>query len=160
MCSVISLVKKTGEEHFDNSYIIHGAIIHHYLILSRDVTLPVIFSDVKVIIGTQTFYAHKNILAALSRYFAAMFESSMKEVEEGEIRITDIFANIMQEIFRFIYTGKINVGITMITDLFIVADMYGLDVLLAIYKEAIISNMILDNIGSILTYIERLNNAE
>ena len=56
MHSVISLVKKTGEEHFDNSYIIHGAM--------TDVTLPVIFSDMKVIIGTQKFYAHKNILEA------------------------------------------------------------------------------------------------
>ena len=46
------------------------------------------------------------------------------------------------------------------TDLLIVADMYGLDELITICEEAIISNMGLDNIGSILTNIERLNNAE
>ena len=84
----------------------------------------------------------------------------MKEVEEGEIRITDISTNIMQEIFRFIYTGKMNVEMTMITDLFILAVTYGLDVLLEICEKVIISNMSLDNIGSILTDIERFNNAE
>ena len=113
-----------------------------------------------VIIGTQTFYAYKNILAAWSRYFAAMFESSMKGVEEGEIRITNISVNITQEIFRFIYTGKISVEITMITDLFTISDMYELDELLAICEEPIISNMSLDNIGSILSDIKQLNNAE
>ena len=60
----------------------------------------------------------------------------------------------MQEILRFIYTEKINGEQTTMTDLLIAADMYGLDGLITICEEEIISNMSLDNIGSILTDIE------
>ena len=116
------------------------------------------FSDIKIVVGTQTFSAHKCILAAQSHYFAAMFESNMKEVKEGEVHITDISANIMEEILRFIYTGKISVEQTRMTDLLIVADMYGLDELITICEEEIISNMSLENIENILTVTDRLSN--
>ena len=116
------------------------------------------FSDVKIVVDKKKFFVHKGILAARSRYFPAMFESNMKEAEEVEIRITNISANILQEVLRFIYTGKIDVEMTMITDLLIVADMYGLDGLSAICEEAIMSNTNLENIESILTVIDRLGN--
>ena len=116
------------------------------------------FSDIKIVVGTQTFSAHKCILAAQSHYFAAMFESNMKEVKEDEVHITDISANIMEEILRFIYTGKISVEQTRMTDLLIVADMYGLDELITICEEEIISNMSLENIENILTVTDRLSN--
>ena len=51
------------------------------------------FSDIKIVVGTQIFHAHKGILAAKSRYFAAMFESNMEEVKNSKINITDIPAN-------------------------------------------------------------------
>ena len=96
------------------------------------------FGDLKIVVDEKTFFVYKGILAARSRYFADMFKFNMKEVEEGVIHITDISANIMQEILRFIYTGKIDIDMTMATDLLIAANMYDLAGLSAICGEAIL----------------------
>ena len=63
------------------------------------------FCDVCLIIGRQRFHAHRNILAAASSFFKAMFLSGMEEQEQSEIQLHDISAEIFQVLIKFLYTG-------------------------------------------------------
>ena len=53
------------------------------------------------------FKAHKAILAARSPVFAAMFEHGMAECRANRVNITDVEPDILAEVLRFIYTGRV-----------------------------------------------------
>ncbi|VDM36143.1 unnamed protein product [Hydatigera taeniaeformis] len=53
------------------------------------------------------FKAHKAILAARSPVFAAMFEHGMTESRANRVNITDVEPDILGEVLRFIYTGRV-----------------------------------------------------
>ena len=53
------------------------------------------------------FKAHKNVLSAVSPFFDKVFQSEMKENEEGIIRFEEISASILEDVLEFIYTGHV-----------------------------------------------------
>ena len=53
------------------------------------------------------FKAHRNVLSAVSPFFARLFQSEMKEKEEGIIRFKEISASILEDVLKFIYTGHL-----------------------------------------------------
>ena len=53
------------------------------------------------------FKAHRNVLSAVSPFFARLFQSEMKEKEEGIIRFEEISASILEDVLEFIYTGRV-----------------------------------------------------
>ena len=53
------------------------------------------------------FKAHRNVLSAVSPFFARLFQSEMKEKEEGIIRFEEISASILEDVLEFIYTGHV-----------------------------------------------------
>ena len=63
-------------------------------------------SDVIIECGEEKFECHKNILAARSPVFKAMFEANMKEANSGTVEIDGIEPNVLSEMLHFIYTGK------------------------------------------------------
>jgi speckle-type POZ protein len=68
------------------------------------------FSDVTFKVDDQEFKAHKNILAARSEVFAAMFghptkKQSSKKMEIVEIKYIE--PDVFKEVLRFIYTGLV-----------------------------------------------------
>ena len=71
----------------------------HCLLKSKD------FCDIKVCVSNQTFSAHKNILAAASPYFHAMFTSGMTEQDKDCVEIKCISPDIFEKVLQFIYTG-------------------------------------------------------
>ncbi|XP_055844545.1 speckle-type POZ protein-like [Episyrphus balteatus] len=86
-----------------------------------------ILSDVKLVIDEVEFPAHKNILAARSDVFKAMFQHDMKETKSGRVVITDVKPEVVQEMLHFIYTGSSPKIKEMAVELFIAADKYALD---------------------------------
>ena len=86
-------------------------------------------SDVNFNIDGRDFPAHKNILAARSEVFAAMFKHPTKENLTNQIKIEDIEPDVFHEMLRFIYTGRVPLKMleTMAASLFIAADKYLLD---------------------------------
>lgn len=65
------------------------------------------FSDVILCVGEKvSFSVHKAILAARSPVFSAMFEHEMEEKKQNRVDITDMDAEVLREMLRFIYTGK------------------------------------------------------
>ena len=53
--------------------------------------------------------AHRNVLSAVSPFFARLFQSEMKENEEGIIRFEEISASILDDVLEFIYTGHVEI---------------------------------------------------
>lgn len=115
------------------------------------------FSDVKLIIGDKELNVHKNVLAARSRVFAAMFDHPMKEQQENKVEIEDIDYDVMQQILHFIYTGKVNVekAIPLYSDLLIAADKYELDGLKLLCEDSLIVKLSLRNVGTLLNLADR-----
>jgi speckle-type POZ protein len=58
--------------------------------------------------------------------FAAMFEHDMEEGQSNNVIITDIDNEVVFEMLRFIYTGKVNHREKMAFDLLAAADKYDL----------------------------------
>ena len=87
------------------------------------------FSDVIFKVRECEFPAHKNILAARSEVFAAMFQHLMEEQSTNLAKIEDIEPEVFNQLLRFIYTGRVQVDKleTMAARLFIAADKYLLD---------------------------------
>jgi hypothetical protein len=67
------------------------------------------FSDVKIVCGNKTLFAHKNILATSSDVFAAMFDTmtGSNEVEKGVVQVDDFDARTIKSLLEFIYGIKI-----------------------------------------------------
>ena len=53
------------------------------------------------------FKAHRNVLSAVSPFFVKLFQSEMKEKEEGIIRFQEISASILEDVLEFVYTGHV-----------------------------------------------------
>jgi hypothetical protein len=67
------------------------------------------FSDVKIVCGNETFFCHKNILAARSDVFAAMFnKTDSTENQTGVVQVEYLDANTMKSLLSFIYGNKID----------------------------------------------------
>jgi len=59
-------------------------------------------TDVELLVGEETFGAHRSLLSARSPVFAAMFASGMKEAETG---IEDVDPDTFQRFLKFPNTG-------------------------------------------------------
>ena len=47
------------------------------------------------------------ILTSRSRVFSAMFEHDMEESKRNRVDVTDVDSDVMADMLRFIYTGKV-----------------------------------------------------
>ncbi|XP_014229998.1 speckle-type POZ protein B-like [Trichogramma pretiosum] len=86
-------------------------------------------SDVELISSDESaIRAHKIVLAMASPVFKAMFTHDMLESKNNSVEIMDTPYDILVEMLRFIYTGKIaNTKVDVILNLLTVADKYQID---------------------------------
>lgn len=80
------------------------------------------FSDVILAVNGREFFAHKAILAARSPVFNAMFEHEMEEKKQNRVEITDMEPEVLKEMLKFIYSGKVSQLEKMADDLLAAAD--------------------------------------
>jgi len=80
-------------------------------------------SDIVLIIGDEReeLKAHKLVLAARSPVFAAMFEHECEESRRNRIEIVDLTVDVMEQMLRYIYTGKVS-SEQCLFDLLVAAD--------------------------------------
>ena len=79
-----------------------------------------------------------------------MFESQMVEGLSNKVNIEDVEPEVMNEVLRFIYTGK-TLLIDKMSDLLLAAaDKYSLDRLKALCEEALCNNLDVDNAADTL----------
>ena len=62
--------------------------------------------DIWLCVGSQRFAAHRNVLAAASDYFNAMFLGGLSEVDKDRVEIHGISADVFKILLEFIYTGE------------------------------------------------------
>lgn len=114
-------------------------------------------SDVKLIVGGRTLHAHKIILAARSKVFAAMFEHETAEKLSNQVDIQDVDPDLFQEVLIYIYSGRMSSG-TMVkkaVGVLVVADKYFLDQLKAECETHLMKRMTADNCVELLALADQ-----
>ncbi|KRX83677.1 Protein roadkill [Trichinella nativa] len=104
------------------------------------------FSDFCLLVHGQEFRVHKAILAARSAVFAAMFEHEMEERKLNRVVITDVDAEVMANMLRYIYTGQAPPNLESIADdLLAAADKYALERLKVMCEQALCAGLTVEN---------------
>ena len=97
-----------------------------------------VLCEVVIVVHGRSFYAHRNVLAAASPYFRAMFTSNMREqIESKPVILENIAADVMDELLSFMYTGSINITPFNVKDLVSASNYLLIDSL----KEACVTFM-------------------
>ncbi|XP_032782440.2 speckle-type POZ protein B-like isoform X2 [Daphnia magna] len=111
-------------------------------------------SDVNLNVGGQIFPAHKNIIAASSKVFAAMFHHETSEKLSNKVDIQDIDPDVFQEVLRYLYTGRMSRETLdkMAVGVLAVADKYLLDELKAECENHLMKRMSADNCAELLAF--------
>ncbi|CAF1012960.1 unnamed protein product [Didymodactylos carnosus] len=109
-----------------------------------------VYSDVTLVCGHKEYKVHKAILSARSKVFQAMFEHQMLENQSSRVKIEDIESDVMNELLRFLYTGKTMNIDKMADSLLSAADKYGLERLKVQCEETLCSLCDKDNAADTL----------
>lgn len=70
-----------------------------------------VFTDATLCVGHEEFFCHRNILAASSPYFRAMFTSELREGLETRVSFNEISPWILKRIIEYVYTGKLEITV-------------------------------------------------
>lgn len=108
----------------------------------------------------KVFMAHKFILAARSPVFFAMLTSDMKEASEGSTAVPDFNSNIIEELLRFIYSGKVKNLDDIARELIYAADMYQLEQLKSKCIARIVTNVKEENVVESLIISDQIDKTE
>lgn len=103
------------------------------------------FSDVTLSVAGKEFKAHKVILAAGSPVFAAMFEHDMQESKRNKVEISDMDPDSLEEMLKFIYTGKVTNLEKLADNLLAAADKYDLPNLKQMCEEQLCDDLSITN---------------
>jgi len=115
-------------------------------------------ADITFSVGGEEIKAHKAILFARSKYFAAMFRSKSKEDSSGKIDVPDADPKVFRGMLEFLYGGFSPKQLDDIAlDLFIIADKYGIDKLRDICELNLRTHLNADNVVDALLLAERHN---
>lgn len=80
-----------------------------------------------------------------SRYFLRMFANSMRETNEGVVKISDEDESLFREILRFIYQGTVENLEENASDLFILSDKYDIPELTSFCEKYLLKQLGVDN---------------
>jgi hypothetical protein len=102
-------------------------VLDHLLNLWKTKTL----ADVEFQCNGKSIKAHTLILASGSPVLAAMFENDFEEKQKRIANITDIDANIFENLLQHIYTGEValETEVEDVAELLIAADKYAVETL-------------------------------
>ncbi|XP_077167740.1 kelch-like protein 38 isoform X2 [Paroedura picta] len=77
--------------------------------------------DTTIVVGGERFPCHRMLLAAINPYFRAMFSSSFRESQDGEVLLEDMDPDIFQMLVDYYYTEEIELTPDTVKDLFVAA---------------------------------------
>lgn len=101
-------------------------------------------------------YAHKVILSSSSDYFKAMFDGSMREATEKEVKL-QINGNILESIINYIYSATIEINMENVQDILINACYLDLVSLKKVCCEFVAKRLDLKNCVEILLLADQYN---
>lgn len=115
------------------------------------------FSDVTLIADNQKFQSHKVVLASQSAVFSAMFEHDMKEKNSNLVEISDINPEVLQEMLRFVYSGKVKNMQKLAKGLFVATDKYAIHDFKNVCEDLLCDNIAVDTAVDILIFADSQN---
>ncbi|XP_039251130.2 kelch-like protein 36 [Styela clava] len=83
-------------------------------------------------VGDKSFKVHRDLLAAVSKYFKGMFSSNMVEAQNGFVVMKDICADAVGQCVDFMYTGEANPSMESVENTLYASHLMQLDVLSSI----------------------------
>jgi len=99
------------------------------------------FADVNIVCDDRTIRCHKNILGARSSVFRAMFQHDMKENKNGEVLISDLEYSTVNDMVRYIYSGRVDDINTKAAALLSAADKYDLKDLKSLSERSLMDGL-------------------
>ena len=116
------------------------------------------FCDVVLVVGEETFSAHKAVLSSAGGYFSAVFEQDLLEKNARQIELPTVCPSVMDGVLDYIYTGEINLGdLTQSQNVLIAADYLNLARLREATMVHMKSFLTTSNFLPTLTFAERYN---
>ncbi|KAJ8686475.1 hypothetical protein QAD02_022269 [Eretmocerus hayati] len=107
------------------------------------------FSDVVLVADAdRKFYAHKIILAKRSPYFAQLF--AQNEDKRSMVEITDVKGDILAQVLKFIYSGRVDNFENITSELCVAAEKFSLEHLKNQCTQYLTQNLNIDKAASIL----------
>jgi len=108
-------------------------------------------SDISIVVGGQTVFAHRIVLAARCAYFRAMFGSGMREASSTTITLDDIDYAVFLALLEHLYTDSDHVPPDLALRLFAAADFLGVEHLKQVCAAHIESGLTIHNVCRALT---------
>ena len=115
------------------------------------------FTDVKIVVKGKTFNAHKGILSSRSQFFLDFFESEATGNMITRVDIEGAEPIVVEEMLRFIYTGKVKDINLIARELFIISDQYNLEGLKLICEETLCKNFSVENVLDMIVFADGYN---
>ncbi|XP_008204055.1 speckle-type POZ protein B-like [Nasonia vitripennis] len=103
-------------------------------------------SDATVVAWNKVFPVHKVMLSARSSVFSEMFSAIAQPSINAKIEIKDMSDDVIKEILRFIYTGKVNNLHRVADDLLAAASKYKIDELKTISEHSLPKTITTQNV--------------
>lgn len=110
--------------------------------------------DVKFLVENQEIDAHKQIVAARSEVFAAMFSADMVERRTNRVALPDISVKCFKALLRFIYTNECDSDDAS-EELLYVADKYAIEELKVRVADLMLKTITCENALSLLILFDR-----
>jgi speckle-type POZ protein len=108
------------------------------------------FADVNIICDNKTIRCHKSILSARSSVFQAMFHHDMKENKNGEVIISDLDFSTVNDMVRYIYSGRVEDIANKAAALISAADKYDLKDLKSLSERSLVESLGVEQVLDIL----------
>ena len=83
-----------------------------------------ILTDIDIFCEDKVYSCHKNVLSVHSEVFKAMFKHDLTENIEGTLKINDFPPNVVENLIKYMYTGKIKKDFVDFQSLFYVSEKY------------------------------------
>ncbi|KAJ8675236.1 hypothetical protein QAD02_011022 [Eretmocerus hayati] len=115
------------------------------------------FSDVIITTSDHKLHAHKSILANKSSVFASMFNNNIENDAKKVINVEGFNYNVMREVLRFMYTGRVINLEGIATKLLGAADKYSVVGLKKLCENYLIENISAQNVLECLNFASLYN---
>ncbi|WAQ94666.1 KLH40-like protein [Mya arenaria] len=104
-----------------------------------------ILTDVTFRVNDVDIFCHRNVLAASSSYFRAMFTSPVIEKDEAIIPILNIDPDVFRDIIGYVYTGDVKLTNENVQDILVAGSMFELPYLIGRCSDHMINEICQSN---------------
>ena len=115
--------------------------------------------DVTIVVLNESFHCHRNVLAATSPYFRAMFTSSLNESKQTEIHLHEIDPASVRSVIEYSYTGAIEITKRNAQNLLAAASLFQINPILKACAKYMESQLDIQNCVCI-HYFAQIHNCE